>query len=487
MTMKRFTILLVSCCILSAQTRINLGRDAQNPDFSGLAHTRPIQVGALLPQHCATGELFFLSSAPTGRNLFVCSSTDNWNETSASSIGGCTLDSNNNLVCPGGVGSGDGTQAGRLSLYELVANGNKSITVVAPDHILTPYSMALPNTPPAAGQILTFGAPDNSGRSQGSWTDTSTAAATFANQRFTILDSSGNASRGISLSAPSTVNSYTLQLPQTSPLAGQTLTFGSPDSNGLAVGSWSFPASGSGGGSSGGSTVLTGGYSSLPGSCGEGDLFLFTDSFYGPARCTSGSWQHVYQGRAINPPSTLTVTSALTPSGSRLVTTYGAEQLVVNGGTQGAAFRTFPVSATAPYTRYFAFLTPMFLDNANYRLWHAGFADSSGNLHVLTCGVGQAAISGFWCRISRLSANGSFAGADTSLLVFPSVSGPVYVALGDDGSQLHFGLSTDGRSYFQIAAVPRLAFLSAPTQFAYGLENSGAGQDTALTFLGVLR
>jgi hypothetical protein len=69
---------LVCACTLGAQTRIDLRTQGKGVDFADAASTRPAKIGSALPATCVIGELFFLTTAPTGKNLYGCVSTNVW-------------------------------------------------------------------------------------------------------------------------------------------------------------------------------------------------------------------------------------------------------------------------------------------------------------------------------------------------------------------------------------------------------------------------
>lgn len=66
--------------LLLAQTKIDLPTQAKNPNFGAMAHTTPQGVGASLPGTCSVGEVFFLTTATAGQNLFLCSGTNTWSQ-----------------------------------------------------------------------------------------------------------------------------------------------------------------------------------------------------------------------------------------------------------------------------------------------------------------------------------------------------------------------------------------------------------------------
>jgi hypothetical protein len=463
------------------QSLVDLGRQARNPDFSALPHTRPIQVGAAMPASCAVGELFFNSSSASANAVYACTSANTWTAVGSDALGSCTV-SNNGLSCPGDIRSGTGANAGTLSLYEPVVNGNNAISITAPDSITTRYTLRLPASGPQAGQTLAFTQPDSNGIAQASWLTPGTGPS-GSTSAISLYGTSGDTSNAVSIAAPSTFPaSYTLRLPASAPLSGQNLTFAAPDTSGVAQGSWQTENAGQ---LSGGATLSAGPYATLLPGCTDGDMYLFTDSLYTLARCAAGVWTHFLDGKAIKPPSVLGPTTLVTGSQVTLNTYHGYEQLVATGGGT-VHLRAFAAPVSTPYTQYLALRAPYLLDFANYRYWHVGFADPSGKSEVLTCGVGQATANGFWCRITALTASGSFSAQITSPREgISALSGNVIVALRDDGSLLHFGISSDANTYFEIGSVARTSYLSSPTRLVYGFENSAAGQTLALNFLGV--
>jgi hypothetical protein len=61
-----------------AQTSIDLRTQTKAVDFTGAAYTRPAKAGAALPSSCAQGEVFFLTTAAPGKNLYLCSAVNSW-------------------------------------------------------------------------------------------------------------------------------------------------------------------------------------------------------------------------------------------------------------------------------------------------------------------------------------------------------------------------------------------------------------------------
>jgi hypothetical protein len=61
-----------------AQTAIDLRTQSRSVDFSSASFTKPAKMGAALPAACATGEMFFLMSAPAGNNVYGCTEPNTW-------------------------------------------------------------------------------------------------------------------------------------------------------------------------------------------------------------------------------------------------------------------------------------------------------------------------------------------------------------------------------------------------------------------------
>jgi hypothetical protein len=72
--------ILVSFCLqqMWGQTQIDLQAQSKNVDFTTSPTTRPLKSGAVLPSTCTVGEMFFLSSAAAGANLYGCATANTW-------------------------------------------------------------------------------------------------------------------------------------------------------------------------------------------------------------------------------------------------------------------------------------------------------------------------------------------------------------------------------------------------------------------------
>ena len=62
----------------AAQTQVDLRTQSKAADFSGANLTKPMAAGTVLPSTCSTGQMFFVTSASVGQNVFGCTATNSW-------------------------------------------------------------------------------------------------------------------------------------------------------------------------------------------------------------------------------------------------------------------------------------------------------------------------------------------------------------------------------------------------------------------------
>jgi hypothetical protein len=100
--------------LLGAQTQIDLRTQGKSVDFSSASSTKPYKTGANLPGSCSVGEAFYLTSAPAGRNLYTCTSTNVWTAQEAGTVTHSTgnLASGQPLVGNGGGDIKAGSKTG---------------------------------------------------------------------------------------------------------------------------------------------------------------------------------------------------------------------------------------------------------------------------------------------------------------------------------------------------------------------------------------
>jgi hypothetical protein len=144
--MFRFVVCAVSLSMACGQTMVDLRTQSKSVDFSSATSTKPFKSGASLPAACSTGEMFYLSNAAAGANVYGCTSPNAW--TLESQAGGSSL--------PGVAGnagrvlSTDGTNLLWDPLGGDLSGAPTSATVVQIQG--RPVSTAAPQ----AGQALTW-------------------------------------------------------------------------------------------------------------------------------------------------------------------------------------------------------------------------------------------------------------------------------------------------------------------------------------------
>ena len=125
---------------------------------------------------------------------------------------------------------------------------------------------------------------------------------------------------GTAPSAPAGANQCTLYADSATGLLGGIYTGGAS----------CLPSGGSG------ATISVGTYASLPGTCTDGNMQMFTDSLYPFARCASNVWVKFYDGKTAVPPTGTWVWDNQTQTGSATVsTTHGYTELVTPGTHTG--------------------------------------------------------------------------------------------------------------------------------------------------------
>lgn len=59
-------------------TAIDLKAQSRNIDFTGAASTRPFKSGGALPSSCSVGDMYYLTSAAAGTNVYGCTAANTW-------------------------------------------------------------------------------------------------------------------------------------------------------------------------------------------------------------------------------------------------------------------------------------------------------------------------------------------------------------------------------------------------------------------------
>jgi len=76
--MRRTIFALVFCIRVWGQSQVDLSTQSKDVDFSAAPETRPVKTGTVFPTTCRTGDIFFLTPAVPGANLYGCTATNAW-------------------------------------------------------------------------------------------------------------------------------------------------------------------------------------------------------------------------------------------------------------------------------------------------------------------------------------------------------------------------------------------------------------------------
>src|SRR5579863_1641456 len=82
----RYTLFIAALALtgtVEGQTQVDLRTQSKSVDFSAASSTKPFQTGAALPATCSIGQMFFLTTAPSGLNSFGCSAANSWTQQDA--------------------------------------------------------------------------------------------------------------------------------------------------------------------------------------------------------------------------------------------------------------------------------------------------------------------------------------------------------------------------------------------------------------------
>ena len=67
-----------------AQTKVDLRTQSKSVDFSAASLTKTVRTGTSLPGTCSASELFYLTNATPGYNLYYCTASNTWTPAGAS-------------------------------------------------------------------------------------------------------------------------------------------------------------------------------------------------------------------------------------------------------------------------------------------------------------------------------------------------------------------------------------------------------------------
>jgi len=129
------------------QTLIDLRTQSKSVDFSAAGSTKPMQTGSTLPSTCTVGQLFFLTSAAAGGNIYACNPANKW-----------TVQGNTLTVGAGTANqvlSSNGSNVQWQALGGDINGAPGSVTVTGLE------GRPVSNAAPASGQVLQWNASAN--------------------------------------------------------------------------------------------------------------------------------------------------------------------------------------------------------------------------------------------------------------------------------------------------------------------------------------
>lgn len=135
--------LALASAMATAQTRLDLGQQSRNVDFSTATKTLPMKTGTTLPAQCTAGEMFFKTNGPVGGNLYGCASTNTWSKQGGDVLPGTAGQA-------GSVLGTDGTQAQWIPL------GGDVTGSISGNAVVKIQGRAVANTAPSSGQTLVW-------------------------------------------------------------------------------------------------------------------------------------------------------------------------------------------------------------------------------------------------------------------------------------------------------------------------------------------
>ncbi|MCL4782562.1 MAG: hypothetical protein KJZ70_05965 [Bryobacterales bacterium] len=91
-------IILAAALLAPAQTKVDIQRQSRGTNFLAPPFEKPVRSGATLPVTCSVGELYFLTDAPAGDNLYVCHTSGEWSPQGSAGSANVTIENNGSLV-----------------------------------------------------------------------------------------------------------------------------------------------------------------------------------------------------------------------------------------------------------------------------------------------------------------------------------------------------------------------------------------------------
>ena len=223
----------------------------------------------------------------------------------------------------------------------------------------------------------------------------------------------------------------------------------------------------------GGSGVAVGTFASLPGTCAVGDMYVFTDSVFNYAVCTTTNvWRYFLHGKEGNPVSPASGWTGTNNGANWTATDAGGSVHVVmtNGGANWRFLRR-SVPGSTPYT-VTTYLT-VFAGVSNTALNGIYFYDGTKLMGIEF--MTQASVNTL--RVQKMNNvttdNSTPASMASNAFILPSFVSGTWLRLANNGTNLIFSYSLDGVTFTSMFSEAVGTFIT-PTSYGVGGLNASS-------------
>ena len=156
---------LMSLPILHSQTLVDLKNQTKTVDFTAASTTKPMKSGSVLPATCSTAEMFFLTTAAPGANVYACVSANTWDlETGGGSNTTSGLGAPTGACMTGAIYND--TLNGNTWICENPSTWQKVLTTTnVGEFVMTGQNGSTPSTPASGSSSLFFSSTAKAGQS----------------------------------------------------------------------------------------------------------------------------------------------------------------------------------------------------------------------------------------------------------------------------------------------------------------------------------
>ncbi len=460
--------LWTGAAVLMAQTQVDLSTQSKNVDFSQAASTRPMKTGAPLPSACVAGQLFYLTTAAAGQNLYGCTNTNTWS-----------------LEAGGGGGA---QSASQLTDLQLTLSGTAVLRIGANCATVTPCNVlvngvvtqflapaTVTNVASAALTARVYVSDGSDGNSAGTLVVANTAASGLTCSGCTVMNSTASfPATGVPLGSWSAMST-----------AGQWDPAGGTDYRGwlggdmrILSGNGNCSVTATGAGTtincSGITPSTRGAYSAVP-PCNAsiaGQLYYASPSSGLSAQCNGAAWQWYVNGDQVTIPG---ASATYTVANSAVLTDSNGSVALSAATGSDSNLRSALIGAGTASTFTIGYKTNNY-DGAS--LAACGLVVSNGTAssskYMLWGDAGGGPSEYFY--------NAGYAGGVTSS--FASTASPYTLNLGwirwrritTNGTTISYYTSADGQNWVADSHSNTVAGTFAPAFYGFGCDPRGGAQ-----------